>query len=69
MGLYDKRRHLGGIWRYFEQDIKKSIKELKDSLDYFDRQPADDEFAKGFENCCKVFRQKIDKVFGEKLIK
>ena len=52
---------------FIVKDIKEKIQELIEQLNYFDRQPANEEFSKGFEHCCKVFRKKIEKVFGKEL--
>jgi len=58
------------------KDVKEKIqnaqKRLKDDLDYWDGQPVTSEFSRGFQHCCFIFKQRIDKIFleefGKKLI-
>ncbi len=48
-------------------NVKEFIRRLREDLDYYDNQEASDEFSKGFEYCCKVFRKKMDELAGSKL--
>ena len=51
-----------------KKDVKESIKELKEDLDYHNRQPVKGEFSRGFEHCCELFEKRIENVFGSQLM-